>query len=112
MRRTLSQAIRGGAEGQELTTLVIDDEPKWIAHCEGQGADTCPTVAAALELMGATDYTRVIVSNRLLANVPALVALGVRVEVATGLPATAEQLRAYGAGAVDYYAKDFRRRLC
>lgn len=94
-----------------MTTLVIDDEPKWLAHCRRQGADTCPTVAAALRLLATKDYTRIIVSSLLLADVPKLVRLGVRVEVATGLPATGEQLRAYGAGAVDYWAKDFGRRL-
>lgn len=61
--------------------------------------------------MAATDYSLIIVSSLLLADVPALVRLGIRVEVATGLPATGEQLRAYGAGAVDYWAKDFGRRL-
>lgn len=92
-------------------TLIIDDEPIWLAHCKQQGADICPTVAAALRLIETKDYTRVIVSNRLLAYVPVLVVLGVRVEVATGLPTTGEQLRAYGAGAKDYYAKDFGTTL-
>jgi len=93
-----------------MTLLIIDDEPIWLAYCQRQGCDTCATLEEALIKIETGQYKLVIVSSRLMAIVPEL-AQRARVEVATGQPTTGEARDAFRAGAEDYFAKDFHRRL-
>lgn len=97
-----------------MVTLVIDTEPKWIAHQQEQGAIIARSIDEAMPLLLDADkgIEQIIVSSRQLSSVAGLVeiarGIGVGVIVVTGQPTTREAIEAYRAGAVDYRAKDFR----
>lgn len=97
-----------------MVTLVIDTEPKWIAHQQRQGAIIAQSIGEAIPLLLNADkgIEQIIVSSLQLSSVSGLVeiarGIGISVIVATGLPTTREAIEAYRAGAVDYQVKDFR----
>jgi DNA-binding response OmpR family regulator len=89
-----------------MRTLILDDEPNWLAvHPDSLHAST---LTEALDIIQAGGVELVIVNARMMEAVRPLVQAGGRVEVATSLPSTREAVRAYLAGAVDYFVKDFR----
>jgi len=91
-----------------MTTLLIDPDPIYRAHWIALGADAVCTLTAALAYIESNPpYDKIIISSRLLDCIPELVRRGLRVEVATAMPGTAEAAEAYRAGASEYFIKSF-----
>lgn len=94
-----------------MTTLVLDTDPKWLEFCASHGATICTTLEAALAHLDSGNFNRVIVSSLMLDVVKELTEAGARVEVATTSPDTEEAVKAYKAGACEYWVKSFQGRL-
>lgn len=98
--------------------LIIDDEPRWINFARDNLGTTFEVEVAtdleeALAKLKKDRYDLIIASSR---RLDALEAIGKefpekRVVVATGQPTTREAISIYRLGALDYFAKDFRREV-
>ena len=96
--------------------LAVDDEPRWLAFAQDDlGANFDVEVASDLEttlaLLKKKSYDLIISSSRRLDVLKAINEKypEERVVVATGQPTTREAIDIYRLGALDYFAKDFRR---
>lgn len=81
-----------------MRTLVIDDEPIWLAYVTKLGYDTDQSA-------NWDDYDTVIISSRFMNRIKPTSA---RIVVASGSPTEAEAIKAYRSGAKEYITKDFR----
>jgi DNA-binding NtrC family response regulator len=98
--------------------LIIDDEPRWISFAKDNLGTTFEVEVAtdleeALTKLKKDRYDLIIASSR---RVDVLEAISKkfpekRVVVATGQPTTREAISIYRLGALDYFAKDFRREV-
>ncbi|MFN8456330.1 MAG: response regulator [Anaerolineae bacterium] len=96
--------------------LIIDDEPKWMQFARDDlGAtfevEVAPDLETALAKLDDNRYDLIIASSRRLEVLEAIRESypEKRVVVATGQPTTREAISMYRLGALDYFAKDFRR---
>jgi DNA-binding NtrC family response regulator len=98
--------------------LIIDDEPRWIDFASRDlGAAFKVEVATDLETARArlkkNRYDLIIASSRRLDVLQAISQEypKKKVVVATAQPDTREAITMYRLGALDYFAKDFRREV-
>ena len=98
--------------------LIIDDEPRWVAFAKKDlgpafEVEIATDLKTALAKLKENRYDLIITSSRRLDVLEAINRQypDKRVVVATGQPTTSEAIATYRLGAMDYFAKDFRREV-
>ena len=98
--------------------LIIDDEPKWMQFARDNlgmafEVEVAADLATALAKLKENRYDLIIASSRRLDVLEAIRRAypEKRMVVATGQPTTREAINMYRLGALDYFAKDFRREV-
>jgi DNA-binding NtrC family response regulator len=98
--------------------LIIDDEPRWLDFARDNlkakfEVEVATNLKTALAKLQKDRYDLIIASSRHLDALKAISAQypDKRFVVATGQPTTRESITMYRLGALDYFAKDFRREV-
>jgi DNA-binding NtrC family response regulator len=98
--------------------LIIDDEPGWLDFARDNLAvafeiEVATTLEMALDKLRKNRYDLIIASSRQMDILQVISEKHPekRVVVATGQPTTREAIVMYRLGALDYFAKDFRREV-
>ena len=102
----------------KVRILIIDDEPRWLAFAKDNlgtafEVEVANSQEMALAMLAQNRYDLIIANARW---IDVLKTIGKkhpdkRVVVATGQPSTREAIATYRLGALDYFAKDFRREV-
>lgn len=96
--------------------LIIDDEPRWMEFAQDDlgmifEVEVATDLETARTKLKNNRYALIIASSRRLDVLEAVRKEypQKRIVVATGQPTTREAINMYRLGALDYFAKDFRR---